>query len=233
MMTRSGYTMRKIELEERNEIKETYLKRIVGVMYCQGFASLKIQDIAQLMNISKATLYNYFSSKEEIIQEMAAMYIDYINDVDQVIVNTELSYPLRFQKVFNKTAVSILSASNLFIRDLKISCPETYEEMLLARKNKLNSIEQFYKSGIKDGVFYNLNTSILVVQNEETFRKLLDPYSLSQMGLSLKQALYDFYEMKKVQLFKPEFLVDFDDEPIHNAIDHIVYKSSSSQLKLD
>lgn len=49
----------------------------------KGFASTSVQDIATKCNISKATIYKFFKSKEEILIHI----IDYVNK--QMIVNVE------------------------------------------------------------------------------------------------------------------------------------------------
>lgn len=41
----------------------------------KGFASTSVQDIATKCNISKATIYKFFKSKEEILIHI----IDYVN----------------------------------------------------------------------------------------------------------------------------------------------------------
>ena len=91
-------------------IRKTYVKKLIHVIRTQGFHSLTIQDIAQVMGLSRATIYNYFSSKEDIIMELNNLCIDYLNEAGQAISNEELPYPIRFQKVFEQTVFSAVYA---------------------------------------------------------------------------------------------------------------------------
>jgi AcrR family transcriptional regulator len=70
------------------------------------------------MNLSRASLYNYFSSKEDIIMELTNLCIDYINEAGQTISNEELPYSLRFQKVFEQAVLSVVYASDIYLTDL-------------------------------------------------------------------------------------------------------------------
>ncbi len=209
-------------------MRVTYAKRLMNVIRTQGFNGLKIQDMARSMNVSKATLYNYFSSKEDIIEEVANVYLAYIQEIDETVLNSRLSYGYRFQKVFEQAALSSIYTSDIFLNDLKLSFPQWYEEMMTARKKRMNSIEAFYKEGMKEGVFHPLNVMILVKQDEEMFQALLNPDFLAEKGLSMKQALYDFYEMKKYQLLKSSVIETVDDEAIQDIITYILTKVSNA-----
>lgn len=105
-------------------MRKAYVKKLIPVIRTQGFLSLTIQDIARIMNFSRASLYNYFSSKEDIIMELTNLCIDYINEAGQTLFNEALSYPLRFQKVFEQAVLSAVYASDIY---LKGWCCKTYK----------------------------------------------------------------------------------------------------------
>ncbi|WLR50809.1 TetR/AcrR family transcriptional regulator [Bacillus tianshenii] len=220
--------MRRIEPQQRIELRRIYARKLLNVISSQGFHSLKIQEMARIMNVSKATLYNYFSSKEDIIQEVANHYLDYIQEIDQMVLNDDLSFTYRFQKLFQQGVLSTIYASEAFLNDLKASFPQQYEEMMVARKKRLESIKTFYKKGMDEGIFHSLNASLIIMQDEVTFRRLVDPNFLTEEGLSIQQALYDYYKVKKVQLLQPNVLSKVNDEPIHEMIAYIIRKLSNT-----
>ncbi|MCM2534129.1 TetR/AcrR family transcriptional regulator [Neobacillus pocheonensis] len=216
--------MRKIAPDERRMMREAYAKKVIHVIRIQGFLSLTIQDIAHMMSLSRASLYNYFSSKEDIIMELTNLCIDYINEADQTISNEELSYQLRFQKVFEQTVFSAAYASDIYLTDLKRSCPHLYEKKMQSRKEQLSTIHTFYRNGMKAGVFNDLNTSILIIQDETVLGKLVNTSFLIEEELSLKQALFDYYVAKKTQVLKPEYLENTKNEDVNAMVDCILKK---------
>ena len=219
--------MRKIDKEE---MRRTYAKKIINVIRVQGFNSLKTQDMAEHMQISKATLYNYFSSKEEIIHEVAQIYISFFEQVDQTILNSELTYIDRFQKAFQQEVLTSIYISNLFLEELKIGFPDLYEGIISAHRKIKSNIRQFYKMGMEEGIFHSLNPYILLMQDEIILRKLLDPTFLIEEGITIKQALFDYYQAKKVQIIKPDALLAINDEPMIEVIEHLARKLSNSYL---
>ena len=138
--------------------------------------------------------------------EVTNYYIAYIRDAEQTISNEELSYPIRLQKVFEQAVFSAFYASDIYLNDLKKSCTPLYEKKMTSRKERLTAIHAFYQKGIKAGFFNELNPSILIMQDEAVLQKILNSSYVTEEGLSLKQALYDYYEAKKVQVFKPDFV---------------------------
>ena len=216
--------MRKIAPEERQDMRQAYVRKIINVVRSRGFLSLTIQDIADLMNMSRASLYNYFSSKEDIITEATNYCIAYIRDAEQMISNENLSYQIRLQKVFEQAVFSAYYASDIYLNDLKKSCTPLYEKKMQSRKERLAAIHTFYQKGIEAGIFNELNPAIVIMQDEAVLQKMLNSTYLTQEGLSLKQALSDYYEAKKVQILAPESLKSKDNEGIHEVVDHLLHR---------
>ncbi|MDT3700857.1 MAG: TetR/AcrR family transcriptional regulator, partial [Thermincola sp.] len=50
--------------------RKKILKAAVKVFSQKGFHAAKVDEIAQLADVGKGTVYEYFSSKEEVFQEM-------------------------------------------------------------------------------------------------------------------------------------------------------------------
>ena len=223
-MDKGSGILRKIAPDERQMMRQSYVKKLTNVIRTQGFLSLTIQDIAHMMNLSRASLYNYFSSKEDIMMELNNFCISYIAEAGQTISNEELSYPLRLQKVFEQAVFSAVYASDIYLNELKRSCPHLYEKKMQSRKEQLSAIHSFYRNGMKAGVFNELNSAILIIQDETVLRKLVNTSFLMEEELSLKQALYDYYKAKKFQVLKQEFLIDTENEDINEMVDCILQK---------
>jgi len=216
--------LRKIAPDERQMLRKAYVKKLIHVIRTQGFLSLTIQDIAHAMNLSRASLYNYFSSKEDIIMELNNLCINYINEVGQIISNEKLSYSLRFQKVFEQAIFSAVYASDLYLNDLKRSCPNLYEKKRQSRKEQVSIIHTFYRNGMKEQVFNELNAAILIIQDEIVLEKLVNTTFLMEEELSLEQALFDYYVARKTQVFKPEYLQSTVNEDINAMVNCILNK---------
>ncbi|MCD7034777.1 TetR/AcrR family transcriptional regulator [Metabacillus sp. GX 13764] len=220
--------MRKIGPEERGEMRRAFAKKIMNVMRTAGFGSLKIQDLAQAMDVSKATLYNYFSSKEDIITEVGKVYLDYLQEFDEKMKDTASSYQERFLKVFEQQALSSIYTSGVFLNDLRAHCPYFYEKMSEANKQRIIQLKWFYEEGMKEGVFHSLNADILIMQDQAAFQRIFDPGFLIESGLTYKQALADLLKIKSIQLLKNAG--DLDQKRAEGMMNHVLYKLSSSSM---
>ncbi|WP_413303876.1 TetR/AcrR family transcriptional regulator [Bacillus sp. 1P10SD] len=218
--------MRKISTEDRLLMRQSHIKKILKVIRTQGFLSLSIQEIAQLMNMSRGSLYNYFSSKEDILMELNDFCISYIYEAGQMISNTELSYSQRLQKVFEHAVFSAAYSSEVFLKDLQISCLSLYEKKKQARKEQMAAIHSFYQTGMESGSFNELNPALLIMQDETVLNKLINTSFLMDEELTLERALYDYYLAKCFQVLKPELLANMNHEDIKSMVKKILQKLS-------
>ena len=64
---------RKINLEKVDETKEKIISASVELIINNGFSKFTLSNVAQKVGITKAAIYWYFSSKEELLSAMASM----------------------------------------------------------------------------------------------------------------------------------------------------------------
>ena len=55
--------------------KEKILKVASYVFFSRGFYKIPIDDIASLLKMSKKTIYKHFAAKEDLIREVAYLFI--------------------------------------------------------------------------------------------------------------------------------------------------------------
>ncbi|WP_313957885.1 TetR/AcrR family transcriptional regulator, partial [Bacillus toyonensis] len=61
-------------------------------------------DIAKLMDVSRATLYKHFSSKEEIIEGVVRIFSDYVAKLEDLEPEDDDNvYAIGFQRLFEQS----------------------------------------------------------------------------------------------------------------------------------
>ncbi|OMD39276.1 hypothetical protein BSK52_16790 [Paenibacillus odorifer] len=63
-----------------------------------------------------------------------------------------------------------------------------------------------------------------MILQDQLLNTMLETKYLLMNNLSIEQVLYDFYKLKKIQLFKPEKLFLVDDNLIVPKIDYLTLK---------
>ncbi|MDQ0427376.1 AcrR family transcriptional regulator [Planomicrobium stackebrandtii] len=221
--------MRKISPEERQIMRRSYAEKIMETVRTEGFISLTILDLAHLMGISRASLYNFFASKEDIILEVTEIYIDYLKKTNHFINNSRFSYVQRLPTVFEQSAFSAVYASEIYLDELKSTCPDLYKRKLEIAAARIETLHTFYTNGISDEDFNPLNPSLVVAQDEAALRKILNSSFMSDEGLSLEESMYGYYEIMKHRTFSPSSLKKEQDPYIKNVVEVIVRQLTKIQ----
>ncbi|SFE43975.1 transcriptional regulator, TetR family [Paenibacillus algorifonticola] len=194
-------------LDKRNKTIQKLIIKIIPVIQKNGFSTLKMDDAAKYMDISKATMYKYFASKDEIIDAIVGRYVDYISEMVQDWSLTDnMSYVKSFDKVFQQSLLMAVYLSDIFLQELGNLYPHLYDRLSNEVEVRNEQVREFFDLGMKNDVFQRLNPVILLIQMDTMLRKMIDPKLLMLHHLSLKQALSDYYQVMRHQIMKSEFI---------------------------
>lgn len=221
----------KEEKKYNEKFRETQKKLLFKLLPCinkSGFHSLRMDEIAKIMNISRVTLYKYFSTKEEIIQIVTNSFIEYFKEM--IVLdppNEEGLYAARFQQLFEQSVSLSTFITEEYKKDLSSEYPGIYEQLSNVIQEREKQLLNFYNEGIRNGIFNEINGQFLILQ-DQLLNTMLDTKYLLMNNLSIEQVLYDFYKLKKIQLFKPEKLFLVDDNLMVPKIDYLTLKISKA-----
>jgi AcrR family transcriptional regulator len=166
-----------------------------------GFQQLRMDDIAKHMDISKVTLYKYFSSKDEVISMMVDQIINCAEKIEvEDLPIAEISYEVQFRNTFVKTLILASYQSDPFLKDLSETALDLYGKLESAIGARNERLRAFYEQGMSKGIFIRQNATLLILQDELILRHLLNPVYLMKHNLTLRDALFDYYLIKKRQL---------------------------------
>ena len=213
-------------VERREELKRKYLIRLLPVIQHQRLSHLRIDDMVRFMDISKATFYKYFSSKEEVIEQGVDQLVESLKQAE-TLIGDEASPPLlRFQRAFIQSVEVASYLPEALLLDLKQLSPPLWERVKQAQRDFQFQLQRCYEQGIAQGIFHPIKPVLAILQNELFLRTIMDPVFLVEHDLMLRTLLYDYYELQKYQWLLPEFAEQIDDAPIRAFIDHMVRKFS-------
>jgi Transcriptional regulator len=210
---------------EENKLK--LIKKLVYPIKKNGIKALRTDDMAKYMDISKVTLYKYFSSKDEIIGELVEYYIIQLLEPTVEHVNDAVSYVKEWQKSFKESLLCMNFISEAFKNDLRESYPELLEKVKKATHMRNLKLQTFYEKGINFGIFNRLNPIIIILQDEAFFRDFLDPLYLMDKNLTIRTVINDYYECKRIQVLTAQYQKLGDDE-WKETLDYLVQKVSFS-----
>lgn len=153
----SSQTCYKLEL--RNRI----LKAAMTEFLHKGVKSVKMDDIANTLAISKRTLYEIYSNKEELLLEAVRIHEQEFNDhMLQYSLDKSHNVMDIIIEFYKKKLLSIADVSPLFLVELR-----KYKQVVecLERMNaeRHNNALLFFRRGVKEGFFRSdLNFDIIL-----------------------------------------------------------------------
>lgn len=153
----SSQTCYKLEL--RNRI----LKAAMTEFLHKGVKSVKMDDIANTLAISKRTLYEIYSNKEELLLEAVHIHEQEFNDhMLQYSLDKNHNVMDIIIEFYKKKLLSIADVSPLFLVELrKYKQVVEYLERMNAERH--NNALLFFRRGVKEGFFRSdLNFDIIL-----------------------------------------------------------------------
>lgn len=143
----SSQTCYKLEL--RNRI----LKAAMTEFLHKGVKSVKMDDIANTLAISKRTLYEIYSNKEELLLEAVRIHEQEFNDhMLQYSLDKNHNVMDIIIEFYKKKLLSIADVSPLFLVELrKYKQVVEYLERMNAERH--NNALLFFRRGVKEGFF--------------------------------------------------------------------------------
>ncbi|AZN38827.1 TetR/AcrR family transcriptional regulator [Paenibacillus albus] len=202
------------------EKREKLVMRLMPYVQKNGFSSLKMDDAAKYMDISKPTMYKYFASKTEIAESLIDKFVLYVSHQMLAEAPPKLSPELQSQptaeelKFYNESFAIAFKLTiklsfyltDVLLQDLNASYPDLYAKLAGAIELCKNKLADYFNSGIALGVFYPIHAGLYLTQSDLVFRKILDPKWLMLQNMTMKQALMDFYKSMKHQVFYEKWL---------------------------
>jgi len=181
------------------EISKRVVKEARELFFDYGYTAVTAQLIAEKAGISKKTLYRYFISKKEILNQVVNQVLNKLSfDIYQVLLKENLSYPQKLQEIISHFAVSLSSIKTEFLADIQRQAPDIWKKVVeFKRDTVINHFGKLYDEGVKIGQInktINKNIAILILMS--SINNLFNPIFLEHLPEELKKNVPDSaYEM--------------------------------------
>ncbi len=204
------------------EEKLDHITKMVYALYAKhGFDGISMDEVSRQTNISKATLYHYFMSKEDIVRGMVDYMIDHLNSVSfspiEGIQDVMASVREFYVKSIHVTAIS----GSSFLKDLGNKFPDCYDQYSEARKTMLQKFSAFYEEAVTKGYFRDLPFTLLCRQFADMLSVIVDVNYLEENGMKLTDALKEYCRMFLCQILTQDYLSVADQEETYDFVDEL------------
>jgi AcrR family transcriptional regulator len=190
--------------KKNQNITREWMRELFPYFQANGLRGVTMDLVAQELQKSKTTLYEYFQTKEELVMCSVEYKLEKIQGFVAILENESLGFLDRYYQALQHLAKHNSDISTLFLADLKAFYPECWEKIDQFLGFAAQVLEKFYQSGIEQGVFRKINTWLLVETDQLFFRTLADPDFLLKSSLTLNEAFEQYLGLKFFGLIQKE-----------------------------
>ena len=174
-------------VKTNGEIRERILEEARSLFFRFGFSKVTMEETAAALGMSKKTLYQYFPSKEDLLQAVTRCHMDEIDDELGTLCGRKDMDPIEKLKGLMDFIAGIYGKmSDALVHDLRRTAPEIWKQVEECRREHIfNDFGTLIKEGRKKGMFRkDVEERLFVLIYFHAVQGLMNPKSLS--GLPFK-----------------------------------------------
>ena len=159
----------------------------------RGFSNVSVDEIVSDVKTSKAAIYNYFLSKEDLVRTVLLLLNDRINlNISKIVNNKNFTFPKKLEEIMRFTSMILKEVNTKFLEDLRITTPDIWKEYLELRNQRLNTLYlKLFKDGIKLGyIRKDMSIKFLLLIYTKLTELVVDISDLKNISVSKSEAYY-------------------------------------------
>ncbi len=190
---------------EREVRRELAIDAAMAIYEEEGYHAITMEKIAERSELSRAALYLYFKSKEEILISATVSYLDYFSHLLRELYEAREENKHRllealwgcFKKFYERDPVTFTASHYLFQSEMMRNLPPELSDILHESGSKVVGFQhRIVEYGIAEGIFIQCNprtlseviwTSFLGIINQERCKNVLA--QKSHLGITQDLAL--------------------------------------------
>lgn len=176
--------------------RDLYILKLTETFKKHGLKKFSMDSIAAELKVSKATLYHYFSSKDEMVEICLMNVLGQLGNFESITKDNSISFETRFYRILELFSGTFTDISNLFLADLQDEYPLLWKQVQTFIDYVTQILTDFYNDGKKAGIFSDIDTSILVVSDKMFFNAISDVDFLQKNNITLRTAFDEYFRMK-------------------------------------
>jgi len=146
--------------EEQQRRRKEIFDASVHLFLEKGFNQTSMQEIAQAAGVGKSTLYDYFSSKEEIMVSFFEEEIRRITECAQEIMSKNLSVTEKLGQIMQMHLENLMDNKNYYLKlslEAERLSNESQQQIQVARHEYQDMLCGLIEEGIQQGDFRPVN----------------------------------------------------------------------------
>ena len=152
-----------------------------------------MDNLVKELRTSKSSVYNHYSSKDELVKAVIdQLNMDINSNLEAIINDDKLSFKGKLIGISEYTKNLLASVSKEFLKDLEINTPEIWDYYQESRIKRINKYYRaLFEKGINEGLIRaDINIKIVLV------------VYLNLMELPLKQEYLNYLDINNERIYE-------------------------------
>ena len=151
--------------QDKSLRKQMVIDAAIKIFHQKGYRSATLEDVAQDLGLTKPALYNYVSSKENLLSQIyiQAMesFFSYIYEIPSLELSPKEKMRLFIRRHLKAVVIENLAMFSVFFSE-ENQLPQVDFERIRDEKRKFNHIvEEIIQEGMDQGYFRMLNPKLM------------------------------------------------------------------------
>lgn len=185
--------------KERKSLSAKQKKWLANTMpffYKNGIQGPTMNDIAEYLNLSKATIYNYYESKEDLVHDALWLKLKELDKFKDLLNDESLDFIERYTEGVKFASNCLAGLSEIYLEDLKNHYPKSWESVSFYKEKSAENLKAYYKKGIEKGLLRPFNTDLMASYDLKFFNLMVDPQFLIANNVRIETAFNEYFNMK-------------------------------------
>jgi AcrR family transcriptional regulator len=156
-----------------------------------GLTPVTTDQIATAAGISKATLYKYFPSKEELFREVVVGLLKEVEaGVDGLIAGRKFEFGEKLAEILRFMGIKLAQLGGIITLDMQRSAPTIWKEVRDFRRERIFAkLKLILEEGRRSGVFRkDVDQDFLILLYATIIQEVMNPAALIPFSLSFAEA---------------------------------------------
>jgi AcrR family transcriptional regulator len=158
--------------------------------YIYGFNKVTVDEIAAKLGMSKKTIYKYFPSKDDLVQEVTRATIAKMDLCCQSFLTDETTdFVVKLKNMMTFVAVQYAKMGRPLLEDLEKNAPHIWKEIDQYRERSIRLyFSNLLNEGVAKGVFRSdVDRELILMIYNNTIQNIIRPEVLSQVPFTAAQ----------------------------------------------
>jgi AcrR family transcriptional regulator len=184
-------------MSEEASIKERILSEAGNKFRTEGFAKTSIDDFVASLTMSKKTFYKVFSSKEDLVEQLANRHIGGVATQIERIATANQDFVSKLHSLLQFLGTIPMKIGIPFIHDLQKAYPQIWNRIEQFRAERVVTIfGKLVDQGKEEGYIRpEVNKRVFLLCYLASVQAIMQPDVLSNESFSAKEAIQGIMDL--------------------------------------